>query len=50
MKKSEALDWGMRGIIELMDKEQDKNKRTELAEALKELAILCVLEERQEQK
>lgn len=50
MKKSEALDLGMRGIIVLMQEEKDENKRAELNEALKILATMFILEERKESK
>lgn len=50
MKKSEALDLGMRGIITLMSQEQDKKKQNELNKALKMLAAMFILEERKESK
>lgn len=50
MKKSEALDWGMRALIELMSQEQEENKRAEQGEALKLLASMFILEEREESK
>lgn len=48
MKKSEALDWGMRALIELMSQEQNENIRAEQGEALKLLATMFILEEREE--
>ena len=50
MKKSEALDWGMRALIELMSQEQKENIRAEQGEALKLLALMFILEEREESK
>ena len=48
MKKSEVLDYAMRGVIVLMQEERDENKRAELNEALKELAMMFILAEREE--
>ena len=50
MKRSEVLDCAMRGVIELMNQEQDEEKRMELNIALKELAMMFVLAEREEGK
>jgi hypothetical protein len=48
MKRSEVLDYAMSGVIELMNQEQDEEKRAELNTALKELAMMFVLAEREE--
>ena len=49
MKQSEALDWGMRGLIELMSQEQhNQEKKEEMNQALKKLAIMFVEAERTE--
>ena len=50
MKKSEALDLGMRGIITLMSQEQDQDKLKKLDEALKMLAAMFILEARKESR
>jgi hypothetical protein len=50
MKRSEVLDCAMRGVIELMNQEQDEEKRMELNVALKELAMMFVLAEQEEGK
>ena len=46
MKQSAALDWGMRGLIELMSQEQDEEKIKEMNVALKLLATMFVEAER----
>ena len=48
MKQSEIFDYAMQGIIELMQKEQDEDKKQELNHVLKELAMMFVLAEREE--
>ena len=48
MKQSEVLDYAMRGIIELMRQEQNEEKKMELDIALKELAMMFILAEREE--
>ena len=48
MKRSEVLDYAMRGIIELMRQEQNEKVKVELDQALKELAMMFVLAEREE--
>lgn len=48
MKRSEVLDYAMRGIIELMRQEQNEKVKVELDIALKELAMMFVLAEREE--
>ena len=48
MKRSEVLDYAMRGIIELMRQEQNEKVKVELDMALKELAMMFVLAEREE--
>ena len=48
MKRSEVLDYAMRGIIELMRQEQNEEKKMELDIALKELAMMFILAEREE--
>lgn len=50
MKQSEALDWAMRGVIELMGQEQDEKKKEELNQALKLLAVMFIEAERKEVK
>ena len=50
MKQSEALDWAMRGVIELMGQEQDEKKKEELNLALKLLAVMFIESEREEVK
>ena len=50
MKQSEALDWAMRGVIELMSQEQDEKKKEELNQALKLLAVMFIESEREEVK
>lgn len=48
MKRSEVLDYAMRGVIELMRQEQNEKVNAELNQALKELAMMFVLAEREE--
>lgn len=48
MKKSEIIDWAMRGVIEAMQKEPDEERKQELNQKLKELATMFVLAEREE--
>jgi len=50
MKQSEIFDLAMSGIIELMNQEQDEKKKEKLNQALKELAMMFVLAEREERK
>ena len=50
MKQSEIFDYAMQGIIELMQKEKDEQKKKELEVVLKELAMMFVLAEQKERK
>ena len=50
VKQSEIFDYAMQGIIELMQKEQDEDKKQELNQVLKELAMMFVLAEQKERK
>ncbi len=50
MKQSEIFDYAMQGIIELMQKEPDEQKKIELNVVLKELAMMFVLAEQKERK
>ena len=50
MKQSEIFDLAMSGIIELMNQEQDVEKKEKLNQALKELAMMFVLTEREERR
>lgn len=50
MKQSEIFDYAMQGIIELMQKEQDEDKKQELNQVLKELAMMFVLAEQKERE
>ena len=50
MKRSEVLDLAMSGVIELMHQEQDEKKKEKLNLALKELAMMFVLAEREERE
>ena len=50
VKQSEIFDYAMQGIIELMQKEQDEDKKQELNQVLKELAMMFVLAEQNERK
>lgn len=50
MKQSEIFDYAMQGIIELMQKEQDEDKKQELNLVLKELAMMFVLAEQKERE
>lgn len=48
MKRSEVLDWAMRGVIELMSQEQYEEQKEELNQALKLLAVMFIEAEREE--
>lgn len=50
MKQSEIFDYAMQGIIVLMQQEQDEDKKQELNQVLKELAMMFVLAEREERE
>lgn len=50
MKRSEVLDYAMRGVIELMRQEQNEKVNAELNQALKELALMFVLAEQNERE
>ena len=50
MKQSEIFDLAMSGIIELMNQEQDEERKEKLNQALKELAMMFVLAEREERR
>lgn len=50
MKQSEIFDYAMQGIIVLMQQEQDEDKKQELNQVLKELAMMFVLAEQKERE
>ena len=50
VKQSEIFDYAMQGIIVLMQNEQDEDKKQELNQVLKELAMMFVLAEQNERK
>ena len=50
MKQSVIFDYAMQGIIVLMQNEQDEDKKQELNQVLKELAMMFVLAEREERE
>lgn len=50
MKQTEIFDYAMQGIIELMQKEKDEEKKQELNQVLRELAMMFVLAEQKERE
>ena len=50
MKQTEIFDYAMQGIIELMQKEKDEDKKQELNQVLRELAMMFVLAEQKERE
>ena len=50
MKQSVIFDYAMQGIIVLMQNEPDEDKKQELNQVLKELAMMFVLAEREERE
>ena len=50
VKQSEILDWAMRGIIEEMIQEQNEQRKNELSQKHKKLAMMLLLELQKERE
>ena len=50
MKQTEVLDWAMRGVIEVMRQEKNEEKKVELNQVLRDLAMMHVLELQKERE